>query len=238
MKLYFKTLILLTLLLIKAELSAQENNIFEKHQNLYISFGAGSSILGQLPEDIYFDGSNNLQLGVMYERAFHKRFSWIIGLEFERASYNINADVDFISADMLNLVQAGNEKKYTSIRQNNITIPIQGRFYFLENYNAASRNMFLQGGLRLVQSLAFVSDDFGTTYHFRSNGENTQISLSDFSNQRTFQMELMIGFKGQFFKKFDLLNASTLGFIYQFTSIFKNGSTEVYPVHFTWRFLF
>ncbi|MEL6539026.1 MAG: hypothetical protein AAFQ98_26655, partial [Bacteroidota bacterium] len=63
-------------------------------------------------------------------------------------------------------------------------------------------------------------------------------SLSEYITPTTLQVEFMLGFKGQFFKNFDLLNASTLGFMYQVNAKFGEGSTEVYPLHFTWRFLF
>ena len=240
MKAYKRLLMAITAFIIFIPIYAQEGtDVFNKHNNLYISFGAGSSLLRQFPSDIYFSGGNNLQLGVMYERAFHKRFSLIAGIEFEQVTYNFDGDLQFTSNAALDLIQAGPEKKYTGIRQRNVALPIQGRFYFLDNNSSDSRNMFLQGGMRLVQSLDFVgSEGLGTTYYFRSNGENETVSLSDYTNQTTVQLELMIGFKGQFFKRFDLLNASTLGFMYQVNSTFKEGSTEIYPLHFTWRILF
>ena len=240
MKVYKRFLMAITVFIIFIPIYAQEGTeVFNKHNNLYISFGAGSSMLRQFPSDIYFSGGNNLQLGVMYERAFHKRFSLIAGIEFEQVTYNFDGDLQFTSNSALALIQAGPEKKYTGIRQHNVALPIQGRFYFLDNNSSDSRNMFLQGGMRLVQSLDFVgSEGLGTTYYFRSNGENETVSLSDYTNQTTVQLELMIGFKGQFFKRFDLLNASTLGFMYQVNSTFKEGSTEIYPLHFTWRILF
>lgn len=240
MRVFFIQLSALILLAASSNTLAQENpNVFQKHSTLYISFGAGVSMLSQFPADIYFSGSTNLQLGLMYERAFHKRFSLVGGLEFEQVSYNFDGDLDFSSSSALNIVQAGHEKKYTGIRQRNIALPLQGRFYFIDNNSAHSKNMFVQGGLRLIQSLDFVGyESLGTTYYYRSDGENEEVSLSDFTNQTALQMELMIGFKGQFFKRFDLLNASTLGFMYQLTPLFKAGSTQVHPVHFTWRFLF
>ena len=240
MKAYKSFLASIILFVIFVPLHAQETtDVFNKHNNLYISFGAGSSMFRQFPSNIYFSGSSNLQLGAMYERAFHKRFSLLAGLEFEQVSYNFDGDLQLNSNATLDLIQAGPEKKYTGIRQRNIALPIQARFYFLDNNASDSRNMFLQGGMRLVQSLDFLgSENLGTTYNFRRNGENETISLSDYTNQTVVQLELMIGFKGQFFKRFDLLNASTLGFMYQISSTFEEGSTEVFPLHFTWRFLF
>ncbi|UII74648.1 hypothetical protein LV716_10240 [Flagellimonas sp. HMM57] len=238
MKCHLKKLLVLILIAIGREMIAQENaDGFQKHSNLYISFGAGSSMLGQFPSDIYFSGSTNLQLGTMYERALHKRFSLVVGLELEQVSYNFDGDLELSST--LNIVQAGLDKKYTGIRQCNIAIPIQGRFYFLDNNYADSKNMFVQSGIRFIQSLDFIGpESLGTTYYYRSNGEDEIVSLADFTNQTAVQLELMIGFKGQFFKRFDLLNASTLGFMYQPISLFKDGSSEIYPTHFTWRFLF
>ena len=109
----------------------------------------------------------------------------------------------------------------------------------MNSNSADSRNMFIQGGLRLTQSLAFLGNESTETYYFyRSSGENQSISLENFANQKGLQIEMMVGFKGQFFKKFDLLNASTLGFMYQLNPMFEENSTELYPLHFTWRFLF
>ncbi|MDN5210503.1 hypothetical protein QQ020_00550 [Fulvivirgaceae bacterium BMA12] len=242
MRPYFKIIVALVgvFTAVEADLFAQEPpHDFQRHSNIYISFGAGSSMLNQFPSDIYFAGSTNLQLGAMYESAFHKRFSLIAGVEFEQVSYNFDGDIDFTSGSTLNIVRAGSDKKYTRIRQRNVAIPLQGRFYFSSNNTADTKNMFVQSGIRLVQTLDFInSDSFGTTYYYRSNGEENQISLDDFANQTVIQAELMIGFKGQFFKNFDILNASTLGFMYQFTPLLKDGSTEIYPIHFTWRFLF
>ena len=240
MKLKISVLLVILFAGINVRTHAQEiQNDFEKHNNWYISFGAGASNLIQFPTDIYFAGSSNLQLGFMYERAFHKRFSLVAGVELEQASYNFDGDIQFNEEASIRLIPAGTDKKYTGIRQRNIAIPIQGRFYFLDNNDPDGRNVFLQSGVRLVQTLDFIdSENSGTTYYFRSQGENSDISLGDFANQTLFQMELMVGFKGQFFENFDLLNASTLGFMYQFTPMLDEESTELYPLHFTWRFLF
>lgn len=219
---------------------AQDNvGLFKKHNNVYISFGAGSSILRQFPTDIYFAGSNNLQLGLMYERALHKRLSIVTGLEFEQVTYNFDGDIHFNSNDGFALIPAPFDKKYTGLRQRNMNLPIQARLYFLDNNTAGSRNMFLQGGVRLMQSLDFLGAEIlETSYYYRGDGENQFISLSDYTNQTGLQLELMIGFKGQFFKNFDLLNASTLGLMYQINPMFDDNSSAVYPLHFTWRFLF
>ncbi len=212
---------------------------FKKHHNLYISFGAGSSILRQFPSDIYFAGSNNLQLGLMYERAFHHRFSVVTGLEFEQVTYNFDGDLQFNSNTGFTLIEAASDKKYTGLRQRNLAVPLQARFYFLENNAADSRNLFVQGGVRLIQSLDFLgAESLATSYYYRSEGASESLSLSDYTNQTGWQLELMIGFKGQFFKKFDLLNASTLGFMYQLNPMFDDNSSEVFPLNFTWRFLF
>ncbi len=224
---------------ITATYTQEHTPIFEKHNNLYISFGAGSSVLREFPSDIYFSGSNNLQLGLMYERAFHKRFSLITGLEFEQVTYNFDGDIQFNPNAGFTLIEAAPDKKYTGLRQRNIAVPLQGRYYFWENHSSDSRNMFVQGGVRLIQSLDFLgAEGLATSYYYRSQGENESFSLSDYTNQTGLQLELMIGFKGQFFKNFDLLNASALGFMYQLNPVFDDNSSRVYPLHFTWRFLF
>ncbi|EOZ92867.1 hypothetical protein A33Q_3958 [Indibacter alkaliphilus LW1] len=49
----------------------------------------------------------------------------------------------------------------------------------------------------------------------------------------------MLGFKGNYFKKLEILNASTFGFTYQFNSPLLAENVEmVKPIHLTWRFLF
>jgi hypothetical protein len=216
---------------------AQENvEVFKKHHNFYFSFGAGSSLLRQLQSTIYFHNSNNLQLGVIFERAINKRFSLISGIEFEHTTYNFDGDLQFKPDGGLNIIEAGPDKKYTGIRQVNVAIPVQGRYYFLKNLSKDARNIFLQGGLRVTQSLDFLG--IGTSFYYRSLGDNKAISLSHYTHQTGFQCELMLGFKGQFFKKFDLLNSSTLGFMYQINPMFQKKSSQVFPLHFTWRFLF
>ena len=216
-----------------------KTEVFEKHNNYYISFGAGSSVLRELPEEIYFSGSNNLQLGLLYERAFHKHFSFITGAEFEQVTYSFDGDIHFNSTTGFDLIAAGTDKKYTGLRQRNIAIPLQVRFYLLENTSPEERNMFIQSGVRITQTLDFAgSEALQTHFYYRSNGENESHSLSDYTNQTSLQWEFMIGFKNQFFKNFDLLNASSLGFIYQLNPMFKDNSSDIYPMHFTWRFLF
>lgn len=228
--------VLLIISVFTAALAQESPNVFTKHNNLYFSFGAGSSRLRQFQPDIYFHSSSNLQLGLMYESASHKRFSLVTGVEFEQATYNFDGDLQFGPNGGFNIIEAGPEKKYTGLRQVNIAVPAQIRYYLFENTTADTRNMFFQGGLRIAQSLDFMG--FGTTFYYRSNSENESISLSDYTNQTGFQLELMVGFKGQYFKKFDLLNSSTLGFIYQLNPTFKENSSQFLPLHFTWRFLF
>jgi hypothetical protein len=230
---------MMLLVCLSPTLAQNNTENFKIHNNWYISFGAGSSILRQLPSDIYFAGSSNLQLGLMYERALHKKFSVVSGIEFEQATYSFDGDFEKNTDEGFTLIPAGNEKKYTGLRQRNLAIPLQFRYYFLNNYAAGTRNMFIQSGLRLTQSLDFTEvEGLETTYFFRSLGEDESVSLSEYANQTSLQLELMIGFKGQFFKNFDLLNASTLGFMYQLNPVLGDNSTEIYPLHFTWRFLF
>ena len=79
---------------------------------------------------------------------------------------------------------------------------------------------------------------FRTAYSYRSNGEDDGLYLSEFTHQTIMQLELMIGFKGQFFERFDLLNASSISLMYQLSSMFKQEAGAITPLHFTWRFLF
>jgi hypothetical protein len=237
MKVYTQLfLTIFNLLFFTATFAQEHSEVFKKHHNFYSSFGAGSSMLRQFQNEIYFHNSSNLQLGLMYERAIHKQFSLVTGLEFEQVTYNFDGEIQIGANTNITIIEAGPDKKYTSLRQRCIAIPLQSRYYFLENKTADTRNMFLQGGLRIVQSFDFI--DAGTSFNYRSMGKKESIALSDYTNQTSLQLELMIGFKGQFFKKFDLLNASTLGFMYQLNPIFKENSSQVYPLHFTWRFLF
>ena len=81
MKVY--TRLLLTILVVSAFTAAyaqEDAEAFNKYDNLYISFGAGTSVLREA-SDIYFAGSSNIQLGFMYERALQKRFSVITGID-------------------------------------------------------------------------------------------------------------------------------------------------------------
>lgn len=197
----------------------------------YFSFGAGVSLMQGLPEMFYQDGHSNLQIGLMMELPLNKRISFISGLELERLTYN----VDFFPISDENksvFTQAPNGIKYTRIFQNSLNLSAQARIYFKDNSSKKTSNIFLQTGLRSAYNLS-------TTFAFRGNNENKNINLSHISSPLNLQGELMLGFKGNYFKKLEILNASSFGFTYQFTQPLMAEKVENFrPIHLTWRFLF
>ncbi len=118
--------------------------------------------------------------------------------------------------------------KYTKLYTFSIGIPFHSRYYFNSNLDHSTN--VLQGGLRL-------NITGSTDFEFRQNNEVIRESLSQFHNNFTLQLELMVGFKGDFFDRLDLLNSSSFGVIYQPQPIFETG-TKLSSIHFTWRFLF
>ena len=150
------------------------------------------------------------------------------GIELERSIYSLDAIFESFRRKM-NINLAPNGLKYTKLYTFNIGVPIHTRHYFKPNLNNQS-NIFIQGGLRLNFA--------GSTYfEYRENNETFEESLSRFQNDFSLQLELMLGFKGDFFEKLAILNSSSLGVIYQTQPIFNSG-TNIQPVHFTWRLLF
>jgi hypothetical protein len=197
----------------------------------YFSFGAGVSLLQGVPDDFYQDGHGNVQIGLMKELPFNKRVSFLTGLELERLTYN----VDFypvLDENNNNFVQAPDGIKYTRIFQNSLNLSTQARFYFRENSKKETPNIFLQTGFRGGYNLS-------TTFAYRENNENQSINLSDIASPFNVQAELMLGFKGNYFEKLEILNASTFGVTYQFNNPLSAGNVEnIRPIHLTWRFLF
>ncbi len=197
----------------------------------YFSFGAGVSFLQGVPDNFYQDGHGNVQIGLMKELPFNKRLSFITGLELERLTYNL--DFYPVMEENTNIfIQAQEGVKYTRIFQNSLNLSTQARFYFRENSSKQTSNIFLQTGLRGGFNLS-------TTFAYRENNENQTINLSDLASPFNLQVELMLGFKGNYFKKLEILNASTFGFTYQFNSPLTAGNVEkIRPINLTWRFLF
>lgn len=202
---------------------------FKKPSQFYFSFGAGLSVPNGLTNSFYHDGSTNVQLGVSHELSLTPRFSWMNGVELEQNDYNLDKWV--IVAEHLFIDNPIDQAKYTRIIQRNISLHTQLRYYFSDNLEKSSAAMFLQGGLRATLAGP-------TNFNYRMSGEPEEIDLGGFTNSIYLSAELMIGFKNDFFENFDLLNTSTLGFIYQMNPMFINTNFDVYPMHFTWRFLF
>lgn len=197
----------------------------------YFSFGAGVSLLRGVPDNFYQDGHSNVQIGLMKEMPFNKRVSFITGVELERLTYNLDF-YPVLDENNSQFIQAPDGVKYTRVFQNSLNLSAQARFYFKENSSKQTTNIFLQTGLRGGYNLS-------TTFSFRENNENQSVNLSDVARPFNVQAELMLGFKGNYFKKLEILNASSFGLTYQFNSPLTAGNVEnISPVHLTWRFLF
>ncbi|PRY90699.1 outer membrane beta-barrel protein [Mongoliibacter ruber] len=197
----------------------------------YFSFGAGLSVLQGVPDNFYQDGHGNIQIGFMKEMPINRRLSFLTGLELERTTYNLDF---FPVLDESNntLIQAPDGIKYSRIYQNSFNLSAQARLYFKDNNSKEKPNIFLQTGFRGGYNLS-------STYSFRENNENQSINLSELANPFNLQAELMLGFKGNYFKKLEILNASSFGMTYQFNPLLTAGNVEnIKPIHLTWRFLF
>ncbi len=196
----------------------------------YFSFGAGVSFLQGVPDNFYQDGHGNVQIGLMKELPFNKRLSFITGLELERLTYNL--DFFPVLGESNYFIQAPDGIKYTRVFQNSLNLSAQTRFYFRENNSKQTPNIFIQTGLRGGYNLS-------TTFTYRDDNQNQTISLSEVASPFNFQAELMLGFKGNYFKKLEILNASTFGLTYQFNPLLQAGNVEnIRPINLTWRFLF
>lgn len=222
-----KRICIAVIIMITTSIMAQTD--LEKPNQFYFSFGAGVSVPNGLTNNFYHDGSTNVQIGFSYEYSFNPRFSWMNGIEIEQNIYNL--DLWMEKDKQLEVKEPIDQAKYTRITQRNITAHAQLRFYLSDNSAKNDAAMFFQGGLRASLSGP-------TNFSYRMNNEREQIDLGGFKNAVYFSAELMVGFKNDFFENFDLLNASTLGFIYQLNPLFINTNHEVFPMHFTWRFLF
>jgi len=197
----------------------------------YFSFGAGVSFLQGVPNNFYQDGHGNVQIGLMKELPFNKRVSFVTGLELERLTYNLDF-FPVLDENNQSFIQAPDGVKYTRVFQNSLNLSTQARFYFKENSSKQTSNIFLQTGLRGGYNLS-------TTFSFRENNQNQSINLSEVARPFNLQAELMLGFKGNYFKKLEILNASTFGLTYQFNPPLSAGNVEnIRPINLTWRFLF
>lgn len=207
-------------------LQAQDSEL--KKYDYYLSLGAGLSILNNVPSAIYQETHSNYQIGIFGERNLNEKYSLLTGIELERAIYSFDGAI-FPSNGELEISIAPDGMKYTKLYTFTIGVPVHGRYYFKPNLNDQT-NVFLQGGIRF--NIAGSTD-----FEFRENNEVFEEPLSEFHNNFSLQLELMIGFKGDFFDKLAILNSSSLGVIYQAQPIFESG-TNLRPIHFTWRFLF
>ncbi len=209
------------------------DKVYEPYFRTYFSFGAGISLAGALPSDIYQDGHSNVQIGLLFERTLSPRFSAVSGIEIEQNAYNFDGEVGPApEEDVLRISRAGDNIKYTRLVQRNLSIPLQVRFYYKPNLGKFKSNAYLQGGIR-------ISANGTTTFSYRKSNTAFSEDVKPFANVFNIQGEMMIGFKGDFFRRFDLLNASSIGVIYQFTEMFQDGSNQnIRPIHFTWRFIF
>ncbi|WP_194973086.1 outer membrane beta-barrel protein [Aquiflexum lacus] len=229
-----KNLLSILILLATFNVEAQEmrkNSKKPYKSQTYFSFGAGVSFLQGVSENFYQDSHSNVQIGLMKELPFNKRLSFITGLELERLTYNLDF-YPVLDENRNNFIQAPDGIKYTRVFQNSLNLSAQTRIYFRENSSKQTSNIFLQTGLR-------GGYNFSTTFGYRENNENQTINLSEVASPLNLQAELMIGFKGDYFKKLEILNASTFGLTYQFNSPLTAGNVDnIRPINLTWRFLF
>lgn len=245
-RIYFRVLLLITLFSVQAQLSSQEKKWFFNG-----SFGFGYSSITNMPADIYHQGRENLQFGVMLERVMSKKLSLVSMLEYDVLNYSFDGYISPVSRNTVMLEQAAPGIKYGGIRQKTLGLNLLGRVYLkhktfqddecVEGSCTKAGALFIQAGARVVGSMDFLNaPPFQTVYHYRENNAETIIPLHNFINHALFQVEFSIGVKGRFNNFWSILNSSTVGLIYQFTPILTRGSqtTELNPMHLSWRFLF
>lgn len=197
----------------------------------YFSFGAGLTFLQGVPDNLYQDGHGNVQLGIMREMPFNNRFSFLTGLELERTTYNIDF-FPILDENNTTITKAPAGIKYTRVFQNSLNISAQARFYFKQNSSKQTSNIFIQTGMRAGYNLS-------TTFTYRENNQNQSLNLSEIASPINLQAELMLGFKGNYFKSLQILNASSFGLTYQFNQLLTSDNVDkIRPIHLTWRFLF
>jgi hypothetical protein len=204
-----------------------KNKNIDKKYTYFLSFGAGVSALRNIQDDIYQDNHNNYQIGVLVEKLINPKSSFISGLELDIIKYQF--DGFFIqSNNKLQFVLAQPNFKYTKLTQFIINIPSQVRFPLNK-----SRKIFIQTGFRLGLPVI-------TNFSYRENNKRHLKNLSMNQSKIVYQVETLIGFSENCFKKIELLNGTTLGIMYQINPIFKPSKleTKLSPVHLTWRFLF
>ena len=122
--------------------------------------------------------------------------------------------------------------KYTRLYHINVNVSTGLRYYFKPNEGVDHASMYVQSGLRIGHNL-------WTDFTYRDGGNEQEMNLQPYSNAIIYQGEFLIGFKGDFFKNFVMLNSSSIGLIYQFNGIFQSeGTSSISPVHITWRLMF
>lgn len=225
----FSYLTTLAICLIFLPAMAQSTANFKPYWRGYFSLGAGLSFTQNMSENFYEDGHNNVQLGFLMERSFHRRWSVLGGVEFEQITYSLDAAFS-LNNQALDLMPAAAGRKYNRLYNRNFAFPLQVRYYFANNSHKDKAGMYLQGGARMAYG-------WNASYQYRENEESKNLNVSNVLQRFIVGAELMIGFKGNYFSSLDLLNASTLGVIYQASPVFE-GSHSFSPLHFTWRFLF
>jgi hypothetical protein len=210
---------------------AQESEKYVPYWKFYISLGAGPSYLNGLDNDIHKERLNNVELGTHFEKTITPKFSAITGLEYESIGYSIDGILSIVG-DVAQIELAPNSIKYSKISQQNLTVPIQARFYFIRNNNYETKNAFIQAGLKISQNLS-------SRFSFRENGQESSQSIRDYTSNTLLAGEFSVGFKGAFFDKFVIINGSSFGFAYQFTPLLSGGDSQnIRPMHLVWRFLF
>ncbi|MBW3466988.1 hypothetical protein [Arthrospiribacter ruber] len=236
---FSKYTITLALLFVGFNANAQNKNQWKFNG----SFGFGYSTITNMPEDIYNQGRENIQLGLLIERRINDKFSIVSLAELDILNYNFDGYIRTDpSESRIILAQAPPGIKYTGLSQTAIGWSVLGRYHFktrtfqdtecVEGGCRKEGALFLQGGLRF-------SSPLNSSYYFRENTEQSNIRLNSYVNRALFQAELSIGVKGRLNNFFSILNSSSVGVIYQFTPIFKTGKNTIAlnPIHLSWRFL-
>jgi hypothetical protein len=215
------------------------------------SLGFGYSSITNMPGEIFQQGSENLQLGVMVERELSTSFSLVSLVELDFLEYSFDGLLTPVSDSHMVLELAPDGLKYPGILQKTLSGSVLGRVYLkrktfndpncIDGSCVKEGRLFLQTGIRVSRTTDFLGlNYFDTRFVYRANNMDNVLHIGEFINQTMLQFEASVGVKGQYDNLWSILNSSTIGVIFQLTPVLNQSSvtTELNPLHLSWRFYF
>ncbi len=159
----------------------------------------------------------------------HKRFTKLIGAEYDHTSYGTGSLLHFTVGQNVEFIPAPDTVQYPRINFYTINIPFYTRFYLFP-VKKNSEGPYLQAGLRCN----FI---FSDNYIYRLHGTDIKANLYPYTYPVNAQLEFCIGFKGDF-KFLDFISDSQLGLIYGINPMFRSSNQKIHAVIIPFRFIF